>query len=223
MKQKNKPEKPVNKIDFWLKQKGMSRQALADKIGCDDSQITFLIQGLRKFTPKWQVKIAEALELEIEDLLIETETIKKIIEINKDESFLFSKIDTKELILDKSLLKIYDIKSQDLIVMQMPDESMAPDIKINSYLVIDKSQTTINEKADGIYLFILKDKIYIRKIQSDVFNNTILFKALNSLYSDSVPSSIELKKLFAATSEENEGINKAFKVLGKVVFALTSF
>ncbi|MBB4268123.1 helix-turn-helix domain-containing protein [Roseospira visakhapatnamensis] len=62
---------PPNRIREWREVRGLSRRALAELIGCHESQIVKLEAGERSLNTRWMSRLALALEVAAADLLPE--------------------------------------------------------------------------------------------------------------------------------------------------------
>lgn len=70
-----------NNVEMWRKQKGLTRKALSEAVGCGETQIVKLERGERRLTDDWMKKIASALDITVAELLdpdtaTETSTVK---------------------------------------------------------------------------------------------------------------------------------------------------
>ncbi|WOF74167.1 helix-turn-helix transcriptional regulator [Parvibaculaceae bacterium PLY_AMNH_Bact1] len=58
-----------NNIEMWRKQKGLTRKALAEAVGCGETQIVKLERGERRLTETWMTKISDAMEITVAELI----------------------------------------------------------------------------------------------------------------------------------------------------------
>ncbi len=56
-------------VDIWRQHRGMSQRALAEAIAMPSSQLNLILRGKKNFTVSKLKAVAEALQLEVEDIL----------------------------------------------------------------------------------------------------------------------------------------------------------
>lgn len=108
-------------------------------------------------------------------------------------------VNPETLIIDRQLLDHINTNYKYTEVLQALGESLEPDIKDNSLIFVDKSDTII--KSNNIYLINVDDSLYIKRIRQ--FNDKYYMSSINELYED-----IELNE---------------FHILGKVNGVLNKF
>lgn len=133
-----------NRIREFRKNRGLTLEQLAEKVGTTFAQIQKLEKGERRLTHEWMQRIAKALGCQPQDLIAENTNIINVpvggkvaggkwIEAVNDNS-------------EKTIPFRYSKKNADLIALEVEGQSMnkyAPD---GHYIIVDRS---IKDSQDG--------------------------------------------------------------------------
>lgn len=189
--------------------KNMSQKELSQKSGLSQSYIAMLEKGERNLNYKTMQQLAQALNINPQDLIsnnpINPDSVSiKIIEAiaccgNGIEALQENVIGTWDIPL-KKYRDFATSKPEHVYMLQVEGDSMTPTLNSGDWALADTSQNFIS--ADGLYLIRMASGLAVKRIQSGLSDITI--KSDNPAYKDITASVGEVT------------------ILGKIIYTLNA-
>ncbi|OPZ78655.1 MAG: putative HTH-type transcriptional regulator [Alphaproteobacteria bacterium ADurb.Bin438] len=195
----------MNKIKDAIKKSGLTIIQVAEKTGTTHSTISKLQNGINQLTVEWIEKLSKAIDCSPLELLpdewqkenpnygksnfessnkeqgfAEIEIISAIACCGNGNKNYDIEIIGKQLISILSLKEITNSKPENIKILKVRGDSMTPTINDSDLIWVDISYKT--PTGDGLYLFIVRDELMVKRIRFNIFNNTATITSDNQNY-----------------------------------------
>jgi transcriptional regulator with XRE-family HTH domain len=189
--------------------KNMSQKELSQKSGLSQSYIAMLEKGERNLNYKTMQQLAQALNINPQDLISNTPVNSDSISIKIIDAV--ACCGTGIEALHENIIGTWDIplqkyrdfstaKPENVYMLQVEGDSMSPTLNSGDWALADTSQNYIS--SDGIYLIRMASGLAVKRIQSGL--NDITIKSDNPAYKDITASVGEVS------------------IIGKVIYTLNA-
>ena len=189
--------------------KNMSQKELSQKSGLSQSYIAMLEKGERNLNYKTMQQLAQALNINPQDLISNTPVNSDSISIKIIDAV--ACCGTGIEALHENIIGTWDIplqkyrdfstaKPENVYMLQVEGDSMSPTLNSGDWALADTSQNYIS--SDGLYLIRMASGLAVKRIQSGL--NDITIKSDNPAYKDITASIGEVA------------------ILGKVIYTLNA-
>ena len=169
--------------------KNMSQKELSQKSGLSQSYIAMLEKGERNLNYKTMQQLAQALNINPQDLISNTPVNSDSISIKIIDAV--ACCGTGIEALHENIIGTWDIplqkyrdfstaKPENVYMLQVEGDSMSPTLNSGDWALADTSQNYIS--SDGLYLIRMASGLAVKRIQSGL--NDITIKSDNPAYKD---------------------------------------
>lgn len=199
----------MNRLTELRTIKNMSQKELSQKSGLSQSYIAMLEKGERNLNFKTMQQLAQALNINMQDLISNTPVNPDSVSIkiidavaccgNGIEALHENVIGTWDIPLQK-YRDFATAKPENVYMLQVEGDSMTPTLNSGDWALADTSQNFIS--SDGLYLIRMASGLAVKRIQSGL--NDITIKSDNPAYKDITASVGEVA------------------ILGKIIYTLNA-